>query len=141
MLKKFFKVTALPPYVDLAIAILRVGMGFLMIPHGYQKLIKVLNGSYAFGDPLGLGEVPSLLLAIFAELFCSILLLLGLFTKPALAVLIFTMVVAVFVVNGGQGFDKMEKGLLFLIPYISLFIWGPGRYSIDYRLFGKRRRF
>lgn len=139
MFKKFFKVTALPPYVDLAIAILRIGVGFLMIPHGYQKLSKVLNGSYAFGDPLGLGEAPSILLTIFAELFCSILVILGLFTRPALAVLIFTMFVVVFVVKLGEGLGEMEKGLLFLIPYVSLFIWGPGRYSLDYRLFGKRR--
>lgn len=139
MFKKFFRVTALPPYVDLAIFILRVGVGFLMIPHGYSKLSRVLGGDYGFRDPIGIGEVPSLLLTIFAEVFCSVLVLLGLFTRPALAVLIFTMVVVVFLVNLSKGLSGMEKGLLFLIPYVSLYIWGPGRYSLDYYIFGKKR--
>ena len=140
MLKKSFRVMALPPYVNFAIAVLRIGVGVLMIPHGYSKLSRVLDSNYAFGDPIGIGEVPSLFLTIFAELFCSVLVLVGLFTRPALAVLIFTMGVAVFLVNLSKGLSGMEKGLLFLIPYISLFILGPGKYSLDYYIFGKKRR-
>ncbi len=139
MQKKIFKVTALPPYVDFAILILRVGVGILMIPHGYQKLLKVLNGQFSFADPLGFGEGPSLLLTVFAELFCSMLLILGFFTRPALFFLIISMTVVVCVVKMGQGLAEMEKGLLFLIPYLSLFIWGPGRYSLDFYIFGRKR--
>ncbi|MFT5884176.1 MAG: putative oxidoreductase [Arcticibacterium sp.] len=139
MLKKFFKVTSLPPYVDFSIFILRVGVGVLMIPHGYQKLLKILNGQFSFADPIGFGEGSSLMLAAFAEFFCSLLLVLGFFTRTALFFLIFTMTVVVCVVKMGQGLAEMEKGLLFLIPYISLFIWGPGRYSLDYHIFGKKR--
>ncbi|MCR9066154.1 MAG: DoxX family protein [Cytophagales bacterium] len=140
MLKRFFKITALPPYVDFAIFILRVGVGLLLIPHGYSKLLKILNGDLGFADPLGLGSAISLYATVFAEMFCSALLVIGLFTRPVLAILIFTMMVIVFVVHGGDGLDKMERGLLFLIPYFSLFIWGPGRYSIDFFLFGKKRK-
>jgi putative oxidoreductase len=140
MFKKFFKVTALPPYVDFAILILRVGTAFLMIPHGYQKFQKIINGEFGFADPMGIGEAPSLVLATFAELVCSILVLIGLFTRPALIFLIFTMFMVVFVVKMGQGLAEMEKGLLFLIPFVSLFIWGPGRYSFDYSIFGKTKK-
>jgi putative oxidoreductase len=140
MLKKFFKVTVLPPYVDFAILILRVGTAFLMIPHGYQKFQKIVNGEFGFADPIGIGETPSLLLTVFAELICSILVLIGLFTRPALLFLIFNMLVVVFVVKMGQGLSEMEMGLLYLIPFVSLFIWGPGRYSFDYSVFGKTKK-
>lgn len=140
MLKKFFKVTALPPYVDFAIFILRVGISVLMITHGWAKLERAIGGNWGFADPIGFGEKTSLLLTIFSELICSILVLLGLFTRPALFFLIFTMFVVVFVVKLGGGIGEMEKGLLFLIPYLSLFIWGPGRYSLDYYIFGKTRK-
>jgi putative oxidoreductase len=140
MFKKFFRVTVLPPYVDFAIFILRVGIAFLMIPHGYQKFQKIINGEFGFADPIGIGEAPSLILAAFAELICSILVLLGLFTRPALFFLISTMTVVAFIVKMGQGLGEMEKALLYLIPFISLYIWGPGRYSFDYYIFGKNRK-
>jgi putative oxidoreductase len=140
MFKKFFKVTALPPYVDMAIFILRVGTAFLMIPHGFQKFQKIIHGEFGFSDPIGIGEFPSLILTVFAELICSILVLLGLFTRPALFFLIFTMTVVAFVIKLGQGLGEMEKALLYLFPFISLYILGPGRYSLDYYIFGKKRR-
>jgi len=40
-----------------------------MIPHGYQKLLKILNGQFSFADPIGFGEGASLMLAAFAEFF------------------------------------------------------------------------
>ncbi|MGR3809036.1 DoxX family protein [Jiulongibacter sp. NS-SX5] len=139
MLKKFFKVTALPPYVDLAIFILRVGISFLMITHGWAKLERAMSGNWAFADPLGIGSELSLILTIFSELVCSVLLILGFLTRPALVSLIFTMLVIVFIVKAGEGLKKVEVALMYLIPYISLFIWGPGRYSLDYYIFGRKR--
>ena len=56
-------------YQDFSIFILRVGIGVLMIPHGYQKLLKILNGQFSFADPIGFGEGASLMLAAFAEFF------------------------------------------------------------------------
>ncbi len=140
MFRNFFKVTALPPYVDFAVLILRVGTAALMIPHGWGKFQRMMDGEWSFADPLGVGEVPSLFLTIFAELVCSILVVIGLLTRPALAFLIITMLVVVFRIHWKDGLEEMEHGLLFLIPFISLFIWGPGRYSLDYSIFGKKKR-
>ncbi|MFT4734748.1 MAG: putative oxidoreductase [Arcticibacterium sp.] len=138
MFKKFFKVSTLTPSVDLSIFILRVGIGILMVTHGYPKLLKILNNQFSFADPIGFGETTSLVLAVFAEFFCSLLLVLGFLTRPALFFLIFTMTIVVCVVKIDQGLVEMEKGLLFLLPFISLFIWGPGRYSLDFYIFGKK---
>ncbi|UBM58944.1 DoxX family protein [Marinilongibacter aquaticus] len=137
MLRRLNKIYDVPFKVDVAILILRVGISLLMLTHGYSKFEKILHGDFSFGDPLGMGAGLSLILTTFAEFFCSILVIFGLFTRPALIFLMFTMMVVVFIVKGGQGIAEMERGLLFLIPYISLFILGPGRLSMDAQFFRK----
>ena len=124
------------PSVDLALLILRVGVSVLMLVHGWAKLQRALSGDLGFADPIGMGETTSLFATIFAEFFCSILLILGFLTRPALLFLIFTMCVIVFVVHAGE-YDKQEHALLYLIPYVAIFILGPGRYSMDYRWLNK----
>ncbi len=132
MFKRLF--SASPISADLAALILRTGTSFLMLVYGYQKFKKLLEGDFSFADPIGLGEPVSLVLTVFAEFFCSVFLLLGWFTRPALIFLIFTMLVVVLLVHAGDPFDQKEHGISFLIPYLSLFLTGPGKYSLDYRL-------
>lgn len=117
--------------IDVAVLILRVGLSVLMLTHGYPKFVKVLSGNFSFGDPIGIGPELSLILTAFAEFICSLLLIVGLFSRPALFFLAFTMFVAAFIVHIDDGFGKMEKALMYLIGYISLFIIGPGRISLD----------
>jgi putative oxidoreductase len=119
---------------DLALLVLRVTFGSLMlINHGWGKAMKVLAGDWSFGDPIGLGPAPSLILAAFAEALCSALVVLGLFTRWATIPLIITMLVAVFVVHIGDPLKKMEMGLLYLAAFTAIFLTGPGRYSLDER--------
>ena len=123
---------------DLGIALLRIGLGFFMIyGHGWGKLMKLFGDEpIKFMDFMGLGETTSLALVVFAEFLCSFFLIFGLATRWVLVPLIVTMVVAVFIAHGDDQFGKKEKGLLYLIPYITLFLSGAGRYSLD-ALFGK----
>ena len=94
--------------------------------------MKLFNESpIQFADPFGMGPEFSLYLAVFAEVICALLLILGLFTRLASIPLIVTMLVAIFVVHIGDPFNKMEKAILYLIPYITLSITGSGRYSLD----------
>lgn len=123
--------------IDVAVLILRVGLSLLMLTHGYPKLLKLLSGDFSFGDPIGVGSELSLILTVFAEFFCSLLLILGLFSRPALFFLAFTMFVAAFIVHIDDGIGKMEKALMYLIGYVSLFIIGPGRISLDAKLVKK----
>lgn len=99
--------------------------------HGWGKLQGLLEGDFSFADPLGIGQAPSLVLTVFAEFVCGVLVALGLFTRAALVPLIITMVVAVFIVHADDPFGKQEFGLLFLVPYATLFLTGPGKYSLD----------
>lgn len=124
---------------DLALLILRLVFGFAMVyGHGWGKLMKFFSDDpLKFGDPLGIGPVPSLVLVTAAEFLCALLLAFGLFTRWSLVPLIIAMAVACFVAHGGDPFGKMEKSLLYLAVYVSLFITGPGWYSLDRILFKK----
>jgi putative oxidoreductase len=120
---------------DIALLLLRLVFGGLMIAnHGWPKLLRLTGEEpIKFADPLGIGVVPSLVLATGAEVLCALLLMLGFFTRLSLIPLMFTMIVAAFVVNAGEPLGKIEMALLYLFAYLALFIAGPGWYSIDAR--------
>jgi len=124
---------------DLALLLLRVSFGLMMMVHGWQKLGKFSQMSQTFADPFGLGPAPSLALAIFAEFFCSILLVVGFLTPLALAPLLVTMLVAIFYAHGADPWQKKELAVAYLSVYVTLMFSGAGRYSLDYLLFGSRR--
>ncbi|MEP7322529.1 MAG: DoxX family protein [Saprospiraceae bacterium] len=119
--------------------ILRLSLGGLMLNHGIPKFLKLIHGDFQFGDPIGLGAKTSLVLAVFAEFLCSILLALGLYTRFTIIPLAFTMFIAAFVVLQDDSFSGKENALLFLLPYVALFLLGSGRYSLDAVLFKRNR--
>lgn len=121
---------------DLALLFLRLAFGLLMMVHGWSKLQGFSEMSGSFPDPIGVGSAVSLSLAIFAEFFCSILLILGFLTPLATIPLIITMLVAAFIAHADDPWSTKEKAVLFLAAYITLLVSGPGRYSLDHKLFG-----
>lgn len=117
----------------------RIGFGGMMLTHGWPKLERVIStGKLQFGDPIGLGPEISLILTIFAEFVCSILIVLGLKTKLAAIPPAFTMLVAAFLVHGDDPFSKKEFALLYFFGFFILIFVGSGQYSMDNYL-GKRR--
>lgn len=117
--------------VNIALLILRVGVAVMMLVHGVPKLQMLFSGDLQFPGVMGMSPTISLVLAVFAEVLCSVLLLIGLFTRIALIPLILTMLTAVFIIHGGDPFAKQELGIHYLIVYIALFILGGGKYSFD----------
>jgi putative oxidoreductase len=117
---------------DLGLLLLRLGVGILMLLHGYEKLQGFMRGEGAdWPDPLHVGGRVSMGLTIFAEFFCSILLMLGLATRAALIMLLGLMIIIVFVLHGSDPLSDREHAILFLIPYFTLFFTGPGKYALD----------
>ena len=133
-MKKLLSVDQTIANRDIAILLLRVTIGALMLSHGIPKLISLLSGNIQFPAIFGLTAELSLSLAVFAEVICSFLLILGIGTRLATIPLIITMVVAVFYIHADDPFAKQEPGILYLLPYVILFITGSGKYSIDYLL-------
>ena len=132
------KKSNIPVSIDFTILFLRVFPSIFMVKHGYEKLLKIFAGDWSFADPIGLGEPNSLFLAVLAEFFCSILVIIGLFTRPALFILGTTMTIIALVVHKSDPIGDKEHALLFLIIYITIFLIGPGKFSLDNRFFSKK---
>lgn len=116
---------------NLGMLILRVVLGLLIASHGYAKLVKFSSLRYKFMNFMHLGSTTSLSLVIFAEFFCSIFLILGLFTRFASVFIIIVMSVVVFVASHGDIFNQGERGAIYLAAAIMILLCGPGKISVD----------
>jgi len=116
-----------------ALAALRIVAGLLFLAHG---VIKV------FGFPAGAEPGQQELLSLFGiggviELITGLLLILGLFTRPAAFIAAGQMAVAYWMfhfpsspypaVNGG------DAAILYCFIFLYIFTAGPGAWSIDNR--------
>ena len=123
----------LPHSVNLALLFLRVALGVsMLVLHGWDKLIGYRTVVETFLDA-GPGRHVNLALALFAEVACSALLVVGALTRFAAAVLAIAMGVALFAVHNG---DMTKSGGgelagLYLFGYITILIAGGGRFSAD----------
>ncbi|HMO32282.1 MAG TPA: DoxX family protein [Lacibacter sp.] len=117
---------------NITFLLLRVVLGTTMcINHGYDKLVHFADRKDRFVDLWGMGSPLTLALVIFAEFFCSIFLVLGLFTRMTVVPLIIAMMYAFFISNNAQLFGKGESAALFLSGFFAILLCGPGRISVD----------
>lgn len=117
---------------DIALLFLRLTSGGIMLTHGLPKLMKFFSDvPIKFADPLGVGIVASLTLAVFSEVICAVALMIGFKTRFAALSLAITMVVAAFVVHLADPFGRKEKAIMYLCIYIGLVISGGGGLSVD----------
>ncbi|MFQ5805886.1 MAG: DoxX family protein [Phycisphaerae bacterium] len=112
--------------------VLRVGLGSMMIGlHGWPKLAGFSEKAGSFPDPLGIGSTASFTLALGAEFFCSIAVVLGLLTRFAVIPLIITMAVAAFIFHANDPWAKKQLALVYLTPFVALLLCGGGQFSLD----------
>tara|TARA_B100000941_G_C28336850_1_gene464613 strand:+ start:201 stop:572 length:372 start_codon:yes stop_codon:yes gene_type:complete len=117
---------------NIALLILRIVFAWSMLyGHGLSKLNKLIQGDFSFSNPIGIGEGPTLFLAVFSEFLAPIFIIIGYKTKFFSFFPAATMFVAIFIVHLGDPFSRIEKALLFLVVFLVLMLTGPGKYSID----------
>lgn len=120
--------------------LLRVVVSCFMLTHGAKKYMMLFSSEpIQFADPIGIGQVNSLILAFVAEFVCSALILIGFCTRLVVLPLIATMAIIIFVVHAPDGFESQELPGLYLIIYVLLLITGAGKYSIDHLIYRKRK--
>ena len=139
---------------DVATTILRWVLGVIFFAHGAQKLLGWFGG-YGFNGTMGfftgVMHIPAVFafLAIAAEFFGGLGLILGLFTRLAAFGVLCNMIVAVAMVHrhfgfwmnwtGAQKGEGFEYHLLLIAASVFLIIHGAGAASID-RLFSSPAR-
>ena len=116
--------------INFGLLLLRVGFSVGLMTHGYGKFMKVIQGNFEFGDPIGIGPTFSLILASIGEFIAPILILIGWKTRIASLFPIITMLVAFAIAHDGDPFSTKEKSFVYLISFLTLYFTGPGKYAL-----------
>ncbi len=113
-----------------ALLALRIAFAGMLMTHGWAKLTHFDATAQGFAS---MGGAVAAGLAIFAEFFCSIGVIVGLLYRLALIPMIFTMCVAFFVAHDATliGENNGELAFLYLVVFLVLEITGPGKYAVD----------
>ena len=118
----------------------RIVAGLFLMPHGAQKLFGLFGGygleatGQFFASKLGLPPVLATVAGLI-EFFAGLSLALGLLTRPAAALILGLMTVAVVHVHLPNGYFWTDLGyeypLFWGLVTLSFVIRGGGRYSLD----------
>ena len=124
--------------VDLGLLVLRVGIGLMFVfVHGLPKVVggvaawRSLGG--AFTRLIGISFVPAFwgFAAAISEFGGGLLLVAGIFFRPACALMLFTMMIAIVsIVRGGYGFNGATQPFELAIVLAALFLTGPGKFTL-----------
>ncbi len=132
---KFLKLSFLPKSANVGLLILRVSLGFsMLLLHGRGKMLNFSVTAEKFPAVLYLPSNISLGFAVFAEVVCSVLLIVGLFTRFAALMLAATMGAAFFIVHQASlvpGPSSGELAMVYLVGYVTLCLTGAGKISVD----------
>jgi putative oxidoreductase len=121
-------------YSSVGILILRICAGLsLFLKHGLEKLTGYSTMVSHFPDPIHIGAHASLAFALLSDGICSILVVLGLATRPATAIITVNLLTAFFLVHHAAFFSNahLEIVWVYIAVFAALFFTGPGRFSID----------
>jgi len=115
---------------------MRVTLGALLVYHGTSKVFEGMQGLADHLAELG-WPMPALqaFAASYIEFAGGVCIMVGLFTRPLAFLNVCMFTIITFVYHGGDPFRIQEKALLFLVMSFLLALIGPGRWSVDARLF------
>lgn len=124
---------------DVGLAILRIGVGVtLFLRHGWEKQPMHWAQFMAhFPDPIHIGAHASFFIAFFSDFVCSLLLVLGIWTRWAALFCFCNILVAWALVHRfaffgrGPGSDHGELMVLYLVALLTLIIHGSTAFSVD----------
>ncbi len=127
---------------SLGIAVLRVAVGVIFAAHGVQKLLlgfaTVARNFAALGIPAS--DVAAVGVTL-VEFIGGLMVMLGLFTRPAAVLLAIDMAVAIAVVHLKAGLflpRGFEFPLALLAASVALALTGPGAFALDAKIVKNR---
>jgi putative oxidoreductase len=124
-------------YRNTGLLLIRIGLGVMFIIHGFPKIASGPNGWTGLGGSMkviGIDFLPIFwgFMAAATETFGGFLLIVGLFFRPALILLTFTMIIAALVIFGrGDNLKGASQAIELGIVFFGLIFIGPGKYSVD----------
>lgn len=119
---------------DIGLLFLRLaGSALLLYVHGLPKLMHFSTELQRIDDPLHLGRGVTLVLALFAEIACPLLIAAGWLTRLATLPILFLLFVSMALVHPEWSVADGQFGWLLIIVFGTVALAGPGEYSIDGR--------
>lgn len=134
-MKKLFSAKYTEGTISAALLILRLGMGIIMMYHGYDRVVHFNSKEYISMNFMGIGRTVSQVLIIIVELGGAFFITIGLCTRAAAVLLILWLTFVLFKSFGGDIFEYGEKIALYTIGFVALFTAGPGNYSADKKIY------
>jgi putative oxidoreductase len=143
-IKKFFTVSAHSTFADVALLLIRVVAGLAFMMHGWSKI----QNPFGWMGPDGFAPGIFQALAAISEFGGGLVWIMGLLTPLASLGIVSTMAVAFsyHAFMRGDPFVSMTGGpaselaALYFSVALLLFAMGPGRLSLDRKIFGSRGR-
>jgi len=121
---------------DLGKLILRVTLSLLILFHGVSKIFHGIDAIIGMIDRVGLPSAVAYLVYV-GEVAAPILVLLGIWSRPAALVIAINMTVAVLLVHTSQFFTLAKSGgwalelqAMYFISALTVALLGAGRFSI-----------
>lgn len=125
--------------LPLGLLFLRVSAAVLLLQiHGLPKLLNWSTELQRIEDPFGLGANLTLAMAVFAEVICPVLLILGGFARLACLPVLAVLGVALVVVHPEWSLEQAQFAWLFTVLYAGLAMTGPGAWAIKVPAFFQR---
>lgn len=122
------------PLLALGLLFMRVAAAVLVMHvHGLPKLLHWSSQVQLIEDPFGLGPTFSLAFAVFAEVFCPVLLILGIYARLACLPMLGVLAVALGVVHAGWTIEEGQFAWLLVILFAGLALTGPGPWVLGKR--------
>jgi putative oxidoreductase len=130
-MRKLFSANFTAGAVNFSLLLLRVMLGALLLTHGWPKITSFATYAQKFADPFHVGKSASLGMAIFAEVFCSALIILGLLTRLAVIPMVILFCVIIFSVHAADPLNVKELPIHYLVGCLVILFCGPGKISVD----------
>ena len=122
-------------------SLFRIVIGLLFSLHGAGTVLGVFGGNQGSGEALPAGQWPGWWAGLI-QLACGVLVLLGLFTRPAAVLASGSMAYAYFVMHQPEGLLPTQNGgvtaALYCWSFLVIAVLGAGPWSLD-ALWGGRR--
>ncbi len=138
---------SLNKYSDIGILIIRISVGLIFIfIHGLGKITAGPPMWERLGKSMstfGINFLPEFwgFMSAFTEFFVPMFLIIGFLFRPATLLLTLNMMVATSVhLKNLDPWGKVAYPMMMIFLFLSLFIIGPGKYSIDEYLKNRKKR-
>lgn len=137
----FLKLTGFT-YTNMARLFMRLFVGIMFMQFGIRHLVNYNELITTFPTVLGMSHAAALNIMIIIELLCSMMIILGIFTRLAVIPPMFSMIAAEYYILHDMlpnlpvyGLDSTDPGylpIMFIGIYLFILLAGPGKISLDY---------